>query len=226
MFKPEILFEDNHIVVLIKPVGMLSQGDESGDESIVSFLEKAFSYVGVIHRLDRGVGGVMVYAKTKKAAGKLSAIVADKELFCKSYLVVCHGRPKEAFGEMHDLLFKDSFLNKSYTVDRMRKGVKEASLEYSLIAYDEKTELSLVKVKLHTGRTHQIRVQFSSRGMPLAGDKKYGARDNFKNIGLFSSNLSFSHPETQKPVDIGALPDYSVEPWSIFEEDFIKPSAL
>lgn len=226
MDRPEILFEDKHIAVLIKPVGMLSQGDESGDESIVSFLEKTSSYVGVIHRLDRGVGGVMVYAKTKKAAGRLSAQVADKELFSKTYLVVCHGRPKDDFGEMHDLLFKDSHLNKSYTVDRMRKGVKEASLEYSLIAYDESADLSLVKVKLHTGRTHQIRVQFSSRGMSLAGDKKYGARDNFKNIGLFSSNLAFHHPVSEDMIDIGALPDYSQEPWSVFESEFIKPEAL
>ena len=226
MDKPEILFEDKHIAVVIKPVGMLSQGDESGDESVVSFLEKTSPYVGVIHRLDRTVGGVMVYAKTKSAAAKLSAQVADKELFSKTYLVICHGRPSDANGEMHDLLFKDSHLNKSYTVDRMRKGVKEASLEYSLIAYCEERDISLVKVKLHTGRTHQIRVQFSSRKMPLAGDKKYGAKDNFKNIGLFSSNLAFRHPVSEEIIDIGALPDYSQEPWSIFEGEFIKPKAL
>lgn len=222
----EKLFEDKHICVLVKPVGMLSQSDESGDESVVSVLESESPYVGVVHRLDRGVGGVMVYAKDKQSAGKLCAIVGDKELFSKSYLVVCHGKPEEQNGEMHDLLFKDSHLNKSYTVDRMRKGVKDASLEYSLVAYNEAHDLSLVKVKLHTGRTHQIRVQFSSRKMPLAGDKKYGAKDNFKNIGLFSSNLSFAHPITKRMVDCGALPDYSAEPWSIFEEEFIKPETI
>ena len=116
----EKLFEDKHICVLVKPVGMLSQSDESGDESVVSVLGGENPYVGVVHRLDRGVGGVMVYAKDKQSAGKLCAIVGDKELFSKSYLVVCHGKPEAQNGEMHDLIFKDSRLNKSYTVDRMR----------------------------------------------------------------------------------------------------------
>jgi len=222
----DILFEDEYIAVIVKPEGLLSQNDESGDESIVSILEKRLPYVGIIHRLDRGVGGVMVYAKSKDAAAKLSGIVGDKAVFSKTYLVLCHGRPDEAQGEMHDLLFKDRHLNKSYTVERKRKGVKDASLEYSLIAYNEEYDLSLVKVKLHTGRTHQIRVQFASRKMPLAGDKKYGAKDNFKSIGLFSSNLAFPHPKSGKTVDFGALPDYSKSPWNIFEAEFLRPSAI
>ena len=222
----DILFEDDDIAVIVKPEGLLSQSDESGDESIVSLLEKRISYVGVIHRLDRGVGGVMVYAKNKAAAAKLSAVVADKDVFSKTYLVLCHGKPENTSGEMHDLLFKDRHLNKSYTVERKRKGVKDASLEYTLISYDEEYDLSLVKVKLHTGRTHQIRVQFASRKMPLAGDKKYGAKDNFKSIGLFSSNLAFPHPKSGKEVDFGALPDHSKAPWNIFEAEFIKPQTI
>lgn len=226
MDKFDILFEDEHIIVILKPCGMLSQRDESNDESVVSLLEKRLGYVGVIHRLDRAVGGVMVYAKNKPAAAKLSAAVSDKDLFSKSYLVVCHGKPEQESGLMQDLLFKDSHLNKSFAVDRKRKGVKEASLEYRLISYDSQSDLSLVKVKLHTGRTHQIRVQFSSRKMPLAGDKKYGAKDNFRAIGLFSSNLAFIHPKTQKPVSFGALPDYSVPPFDVFEKEFLKPELI
>ena len=188
----DILFEDEHIAVIVKPEGLLSQNDESGDESVVSLLEKRLPYVGVVHRLDRGVSGVMVYAKNKDAAAKLSGIVGDKDVFSKTYLVICHGKPVDDCGEMHDLLFKDRHLNKSYTVERKRKGVKDASLEYTLISYNAEYDLSLVKVKLHTGRTHQIRVQFASRKIPLACDKKYGAKDNFKSIGLFSSNLDQS----------------------------------
>jgi 23S rRNA pseudouridine1911/1915/1917 synthase len=222
----DILFEDEHIAVIVKPEGLLSQNDESGDESVVSLLEKRLPYVGVVHRLDRGVSGVMVYAKNKDAAAKLSGIVGDKDVFSKTYLVVCHGKPVADCGEMHDLLFKDRHLNKSYTVERKRKGVKDASLEYTLISYNAENDLSLVKVKLHTGRTHQIRVQFASRKMPLAGDKKYGAKDNFKSIGLFSSNLAFPHPKSGKAVDFGALPDYSKAPWNIFEDEFLKPAAI
>ena len=123
-----------------------------------------------------------------------------------------------------DLLFKDTHLGKSFVVDRMRKGVKQASLEYELLTHTD--NLSLVRITLHTGRTHQIRVQFSSRGHSLFGDKKYGARDGGKNIGLFAYSLGFVHPETKKYLEFSALPDYSVCPWNEFESFFTVPEKL
>ncbi len=191
----EILYSDTHIVVCIKPVGILSQADSSGGESMISELSKMYDCeIFPLHRLDKGVSGVMVYAKTKFAAAKLSQDIADRR-FKKEYLAVVHGVPAEE-GVMQDLLFKDSRKNKSFVVDRKRKGVKEASLQYKLIKTDGQN--SLVEILLHTGRTHQIRVQFSSRKMSLLGDKKYGASDEYKNIALFSYRISFNHPKTNE----------------------------
>ena len=218
----KILHEDRDIIVCIKPSGVLSQSDESGGASLVSQLEEHIRsqgkepYVGVVHRLDAGVGGVMVYAKTKAAAGKLSAYVSDKEKFQKRYLAIICGSPEQDFGVYRDLLFKDTHLSKSFVVDKMRKGVKEASLEYEKIAFDEREGLSLVKILLHTGRTHQIRVQFSSRKTPLSGDKKYGARDGRSAIGLWSYSLSFPHPISGKKMDFHALPEGGT--WTVFEK--------
>ncbi len=210
-----ILFEDKHIIVCIKPVGILSQSDESGDESMVSLLtsEKQLPYIGVLHRLDRNVGGVMVYAKTKLAAARLSADIADKERFHKYYYAIVHGCPGSESGELRDLLFKDSSVNKSYVVDKPRKGVKEAVLWYEVLKKGE--NMSLLKIKLGTGRTHQIRVQFSSRGMPLAGDKKYGARDGIHGIGLFSHRIDLVHPATGEAMSFEALPDMNEAPWCL-----------
>ncbi len=191
----EILYSDEHIVVCIKPVGVLSQSDSLGGESMITLLSKMFGCeIYPLHRLDKGVSGVMVYAKTKLAAARLSQDIAERR-FKKEYLAVVHGVPENS-GEMKDLLFKDSCKNKSFVVDRKRKGVKEASLQYKLIKTDGQN--SLVEILLHTGRTHQIRVQFASRKMSLLGDKKYGAIDNFKNIALFSYRLSFNHPKTNE----------------------------
>ncbi len=207
----EILYEDKWIAVCAKERGVLSQADESGGENMVDMLSEHFKkggtdgYVGVVHRLDRGVGGVMVYAKHKTAAGKLSAIVADKDKFKKEYLATVHGIPTESSGVLKDLLFKDSTINKTFVVDKLRRGVKEASLEYKLI--DTKDAISLVHILLHTGRTHQIRVQFASRGLPITGDKKYGARDGMHTVGLWSYKLSFCHPITGKPLEFARKPD-------------------
>lgn len=191
----KILYADEHIVVCIKPVGILSQADSAGNESMITLLSELFNCeIYPLHRLDKSVSGVMVYAKTKLAAATLSRDIAEHR-FKKEYLAFVHGTPNNA-GEMHDLLFKDSRKNKSYVVDRKRKGVKEASLEYKLVKSDG--QKSLVKILLHTGRTHQIRVQFASRKMSLLGDKKYGATDDFKNIALLSYRLIFTHPKTKE----------------------------
>ena len=203
----EILFKDENIVVCVKPVGLLSQADSGGGESMISVLRDKFgTTVYPLHRLDREVGGVMVYALTHFAAAKLSADIAQNR-FSKEYIALVHGCPQEAEGVMKDLLFKDSHRNKSFVVKRERKGVKTASLEYSVINSVEDDAVSAVRVKLHTGRTHQIRVQFASRGMPLAGDKKYGARDEFKGIGLWSFRIGFKHPKTGEQMSFQTAPN-------------------
>lgn len=191
----EILYSDDYIVVCIKPVGILSQADSNGQKSMITELSALYGCeIYPLHRLDKGVSGVMVYAKTKFAASELSRDIAEHR-FKKEYLAVVKGEPDES-GEMVDLLFKDSRKNKSYVVKRMRKGVKEAKLEYTLLKTDG--QKSLVRVLLHTGRTHQIRVQFSSRKMPLLGDKKYGGSTDFEDIALLSYRLTFKHPKTKQ----------------------------
>ena len=200
----EILFEDKEIIVCIKPCGVLSQSDEAGRENMISILqEHTGGMIYPLHRLDKEVSGVMVYAKTKFAAATLSKDIADHN-FKKEYIALVHSKPKEESGEMRDLLFKDSKRNKTYVVKTQRKGVKEAVLEYNLIK--TKDNISSVLVLLHTGRTHQIRVQFASRGMPLIADKKYGAKDDFKEFGLCSYQITFNHPKTKEQMQFSANP--------------------
>ncbi len=191
----QILFEDRHVVVAVKPVGVLSEHSDS-EENMPALLG---GNVYPVHRLDRGVGGVMVYAKHKAAAAKLSQAVQAGGL-CKEYTAVVSGIPTPAEGELRDLLFKDSAKNKSFVVDRMRKGAKEAILSYRV--QDTRIHggetLSRVQIHLVTGRSHQIRVQFSARGWPLVGDGKYGSRVKSTAPALFSSGLCFPHPQSGK----------------------------
>lgn len=182
----EILFEDEGLIVCVKPPGMISQRDSGGGESMADSLA---AYTGgvifPVHRLDRETGGIMVFAKTPRSAAALSRQISERS-FEKEYLAMLHGVPEEEEGILRDLLFKDSAKNKSYVVSRERKGVRKAELCYRLLetAVIEGAEYSLISVRLHTGRTHQIRVQFAHRKMPLAGDKRYGARDRFGSLGL------------------------------------------
>lgn len=190
----EIIFEDRDIVVAIKPPEILSQGDEKGRANAVDVLsEMTGSEIFPVHRLDKGVGGVMVFAKNAKAAAELSRQVSDRTME-KTYLALLHGEIVEESGRLEDLLFFDRDKNKSFVVKRERRGVKKALLDYECLSKGEGK--SLVRVKLITGRTHQIRVQFSSRGYPLFGDRRYGARDEEKNIALLSKEISFLHPRT------------------------------
>ncbi len=212
-----VLYEDIHLLVCVKPRGVLSQSDSRGHAAMPEILaEHCGAEVYPVHRLDGDVSGVMVYAKTKTTAAKLSQLVSDHERFVKIYYAVVEGRPEPTAGEMEDLLFHDRFKNKTYVVDRMRGGVKSAKLSYETVATVENGEvpLSLVKIRLYTGRSHQIRVQFASRGMPLAGDKRYGAK-MAGNIALFSHCLQFTHPFTKQPIDIQAVPP-SDSPWTLF----------
>ena len=204
----EILFEDEDILVCIKPVGVVSQSDETENNMISLLQTLTCGSIYPLHRLDREVGGVMVYAKSSFAASVLSKDIAEHK-FKKEYMALVHGKPQENKGEMRDFLFKDSRKNKSFVVKRMRKGVKEALLDYEVL--NSKNGLSLVKILLHTGRTHQIRVQFASRKMPLAGDKKYGANDNFNNIGLWSYKITFTHPRTKEKMIFQKLPNFLAE---------------
>ena len=198
-----VLFEDAHIIVVEKPPFVVCESTASKEGLADVLSEHTGGYIGTIHRLDRGVGGVMVYAKTPVAAAKLSAAVQARELR-KEYLAVVRGAPMPENGEMRDLLFHDRQKNKTFVVTRQRAGVKEALLEYDTVEHlttARGEECSLVHVLLHTGRTHQIRVQFASRGHTLLGDGKDGAHGDNRQIALFATRLAFFHPITRKKME-------------------------
>ena len=177
----EIMFSDKDYAICLKPLGL-----DSEHEVPAALTEALGGKVFPIHRLDKNVGGVMIYARTKFAAAALSKAVQEGALV-KEYVAQVHGTPPET-GDWSDLLWKDSSKNKVFVVKRERKGVKKARLEYRCLSQGE---TSLVRVRLHTGRSHQIRVQFASRGFPLIGDHKYGARDHATAPMLFSCCLTF-----------------------------------
>ncbi len=177
----EILYSNRELAVCIKPVGL------DAEQQVPEALKAALGgEVFPVHRLDKNVGGVMVYARTKQAAARLSEAVQEGTMV-KEYLAMVHGQPP-AQGDWEDLLFKDSRKNKVFVVNRQRAGVKSARLEYKCLSAGEQ---SLVRIRLHTGRSHQIRVQFSSRGFPLVGDHKYGSRDAATAPMLFSCCIRF-----------------------------------
>lgn len=193
----EILYADSEIVVCVKPVGLDSEMDMPA-----GLKEALGGEIFPLHRLDKNVGGVMVYARTKAAAASLSRAIQEGAMV-KEYLAMVHGTPPES-GDWEDYLWKDSKKNKVFVVKRMRGGVKKARLEYVRLTAGEK---SLVRIRLHTGRSHQIRVQFASRGFPLVGDHKYGARDSVPAPMLFSCKLTF--PYRGKAFQFEAKPDWA-----------------
>ena len=193
----DILYSDKNIIVCIKPVGLDSE------KEVPAALTEAFGGdIFPIHRLDKNVGGVMVYARTKQAAASLSKAVQEGTMV-KEYVALVHGTPPEN-GDWTDLLFKDSSKNKVFVVKKERRGVKKARLEFTRLTAGEE---SLVRIRLHTGRSHQIRVQFSSRGFPLVGDHKYGSRDEKTAPMLFSCCLTFPYRGEIKRFE--ALPDWA-----------------
>ena len=224
MQKLNVIYEDNHIIVVEKMVNIPSQGDKTGDvdmlSSIKDYLREKYQkpgnvYLGLIHRLDRPVGGVMVFAKTSKAAARLSEQVREKA-FQKEYLVVVNGKMESQKGEWKDWLFKNERANMSKVVPEGTKNAKQASLEYEVLKYNEEINLSVVRVKLHTGRHHQIRVQFSSRGHSIYGDQKYGGRGHGKQIALWAYRLTIFHPITKEEMTFQVLPEINGT-WKILE---------
>lgn len=204
----KVLYEDNHIIVVLKDVGVLSQADKSGDIDILtmvkSYLKEKYNkpgnvYLGLVHRLDRMVGGVMVLAKTSKAASRLSDMIRKGEIE-KRYLAVVNGR-------VNGGILKDKILKQDNGNSIISESGKEAILEYELVDYNSKLDVSLVDIKLITGRHHQIRVQFASRGHYLLGDHRYGDINDSKNIALFSYLLKFVHPVSKELIEVKYLPE-------------------
>ena len=193
----EILLENRDFVVVVKPVGLDAQAGVP-EEIMRQLGGECFT----VHRLDLNVGGVMVYARTKAAAAALSKLIQDGAMV-KEYVALVHGEPPET-GDWEDLLFKDSAKNKVFVVKHQRNGVKKARLEYRRLTQGE---TSLVRIRLHTGRSHQIRVQFASRKFPLVGDHKYGSKDGATAPMLFSCCLTF--PWKGKEVRVEKLPEWA-----------------
>jgi len=211
-----IIFEDNHLLVVEKPVNVLSQADSTNEEDMLSILKEYVKekyqkpgnvYIGLVHRLDRPVGGVMAFARTSKAASRLSEEIRTRN-FKKVYTALVHGRIKEKSGTLRHFLYKDEKTNISRVVPPSDKNGKEAILDYEVLEY--RGDKTLVKVNLHTGRPHQIRVQFSSIGHPLVGDQRYGAELTRpgEQIHLWSSEITFTHPTTKEQMTFNSTPQW------------------
>ena len=207
----DIIYQDKDILVCIKPAGVLSTDEPGGlPELIRQELGDPNANVRTVHRLDRTVSGLMVLARRSKAASELSRQIREGE-FGKEYMAVCHGDLQDDHGEFRDLLLRNKQERKTYIVPETGKDVQEAILEYWVMNRAE--NLTRVRIKLHTGRTHQIRAQFSGKGLPLVGDKKYGMPEDDCQIALWSSRLTFKHPYSGKPMEFQLDPP-DAYPWS------------
>lgn len=210
----ELLYQDRRIVVCVKPAGVVSTDEPGGVPELVrQALGDPTACVRTVHRLDQVVGGVMVLARSVRAARELTAQIQGRT-FDKEYLAVVHGTPDPAVGTLTDLLVRDKRLRKTLVTHQPGPDAREAVLDYGVLSSQD--GLSLVRIHLHTGRTHQIRAQFSARGLPLAGDRKYGAEGNDCPVALWSYALSFRHPETDEPLSFTCPPPVSVPPWDRF----------
>lgn len=219
-----ILHEDNHIIVVMKPQGLPSCGDESGDDNMLEqvrrYIKEKYEkpgnvYVGLVHRLDRPTGGVMVFAKTSKAAARLAEQMRGGD-FEKKYLTVLVGAPKEEKATLVNYLKKNPVNNMVYICTQTTDGAKMASLEYRVL--EEKGGLCLTEVKLHTGRTHQIRVQMAGISHPVYGDMRYGGENAKKgNLALWAYSLTFTHPVTKERLKFMLEPPADSSPWKYFD---------
>lgn len=214
--KVKVIFEDNHVLVVEKPVNVLSQADNTNDEDMLTILKEYIKekyqkpgnvYLGLVHRLDRPVGGVMVFARTSKAASRLSEDIRTRN-FKKVYTALVYGKLREKSETLTHYLLKDENTNMVKVVPASDKNGKEAILDYEVLGY--KGNASLVRVKLHTGRPHQIRVQFSAIGHPIIGDQRYGKELTRagEQIHLWSSEITFTHPTTKEQMTFKSTP-----PW-------------
>ncbi len=219
-----VLHEDNHIIVVMKPQGIPSCGDESGDDNMLEqvrrYVKEKYEkpgnvYIGLVHRLDRPTGGVMVFAKTSKAASRLAEQMRGGD-FEKKYLAVLVGTPKEPKGTLVNYLKKNPVNNMVYICTQTTDGAKMASLEYSVL--EEKGGLCLADIKLHTGRTHQIRVQMAGISHPVYGDMRYGGENAKKgNLALWAYSLAFTHPVTKERLRFMLEPPAENAPWKNFD---------
>lgn len=222
-----ILYEDNHLLAVEKPVNIPSQGDSSEDLDMLAILKQDLkerynkpgdAFLGLVHRLDRPVGGAMIFAKTSKAASRLSEQIRQRT-FKKTYLAVLHGTPENKTATLEHYLLKDSKTNTVRAVQPSFKDAKEAVLDYEIL--ETANGFSLARVNLHTGRPHQIRVQFSTIGHPLLGDQKYGARLNRagQQIALWSYEICCKHPTRDEQMRFTCRPP-EIYPWNLFNVDF------
>lgn len=208
----EILYHDKHICVCIKPAGVLSTDEEGGMPTLVRKALKGGD-ARTVHRLDRVVGGVMVLARTPNAASELSRQIRENQ-FGKTYLAVVHGSLPDEEGQWTDLLLRNLPERKTYIVSEPQKGAQEARLDYRVLG--RTADMTLARITLHTGRTHQIRAQFSGRGFPLVGDKKYGISEETDcEIALWSNSITFTHPSTGKKMNFTRRPPTQY-PWTLF----------
>ena len=217
-----ILYEDNHLLMVEKPINVPVQEDNSRDQDLLSILKNYIKvqynkpgnvYLGLVHRLDRPVGGAIVFAKTSKAASRLSNELRKQKLY-RTYLAIIHGIPSKKEGELRDYLWKDRNKNIVYAVDAKKKDAKEAILNYKVIkTINNKT---LVQIQLKTGRSHQIRVQFANQNLPLYGDQKYGQKFNKpgQQIALWASKLSVKHPTKDEIISVTSTPNKGI--WNDF----------
>lgn len=224
----EILYEDNHIIVVHKPQGIPSQEDTSGDKDMLTMVKEYIKekynkpgnvFVGLVHRLDRPTGGVMVFAKNSKSAARLSEQIANGEMD-KTYFAVVNGNVSSASGRLINYLKKDEKLNKVAIVPQTEDGAKRAELTYNVLA--RQGDYSLVKVKLLTGRGHQIRVQFANIKHPLVGDNKYGKAEKVM-LNLYAVELAFNHPTTKQKMVFRVYPPEQASAWNKFNiEKFLN----
>ncbi|HLD17558.1 MAG TPA: RluA family pseudouridine synthase [Patescibacteria group bacterium] len=225
MFNPSILFEDNHLLVVEKPVNLPAQEDTSGDPDILSLLKDWIKqrdqkpgnvFLGLVHRLDRPAGGAMVFAKTSKAASRLAQQMQDRT-FEKTYLSVVRGQPKSGTGRLVHWLLKDERTNTVFVVPEGTSEAKRAVLDYACV--EMKEGLGLLRIGLETGRSHQIRVQLASMNCPIYGDQKYGSDVNKpgEQLALWATEICFEHPVKKERLTFTSQPPDEY-PWSLFEK--------
>lgn len=225
----KVIYEDNHIIVVEKKPNIPSQGDKTNDIDMLTIVKQYIKekynkpgevYLGLIHRLDRPVGGVMVFAKTSKAASRLSEQVRNK-IFKKKYLTIVDGKMEKEKDSLEDYLLKNERNNLSKVVNEKTKNAKQAKLDYEVLTYNNEINLSVLKINLHTGRHHQIRVQLSSRGHSIYGDQKYGIRGRGKQIALWAYSLTILHPISKEEMSFVSIPEQTGS-WKILENIEIK----